>query len=294
LEDRNLSGKGFHEITVVNDKDGKKLALIDRFPGGRGKNTDQNSVLVRPYRTAIEEGRPIGSIKHVLVKKGDLYYVLGVFVTTVSHLLFFPGDTGRLLIRPPGPQIKGGTNHAEEVIVDHLTLESNLKSWHIKMSNREIKYGAMRSGKVDDAFYLWFQMQIGSLDQLESLPLENHIYLNIDPARAKDLIRLLPMIKNSRNLEINVIPLNEKISKEEFWAFQFFVTKSRDATFTQVRRVNVNRPPYVIVNDAQTGKGDIRAQVKLESFGSIWIRAYTVNGTVHECCFMISGEELVD
>ncbi len=243
---------------------------------------------------AIEEGKPIGSIKHVLVKDGDRYYVLGVFVNTGARLLFFPGDTGRLLIRPPGPQIKGETNHAEEVIFDHMTLESNLKSWHIKMSNREIKYRTMRTGKVDNTFYLCFQMQIGSLDQLEPLPQENHLYMEIDPTRGLDYVRLLSMIKNSRNRELEVIPLNE-ISKEEFWAFQFFVTKSMDAILPQVRRVNVNRLPYVFVNDPPTGKGETRSQVKLEGFGSIWIGAYTVNGTVHdESCFIISGQELVD
>lgn len=229
------------------------------------------------------------------MKQGDLYYVVGVFVNTGARLLFFPGDTARFLTRPPGPQIKGGTNNAEEVIVDHMTLESNLKSWHIKMSNREIKYGTMRPGKVDNTFYLWFQMQIGSLDQLEPLPQENHIYLEIDPTRGLDYARLLPMIKNSRDYEIKVIPLNEKISKEKFWAFQFFVTKSMDAILPQVRRVNVDIPPYVIVKDPQTGKGETRSQIKPEGFGSIWIRAYTVNGTVHdESCFIISGQGLVD
>ena len=227
------------------------------------------------------------------MKEGDLCYVLGVFVTTGPRLLFFPGDTGRFLKIPPGPQIKGGTNDTEEVIFDHMTLESNLESWHIKMSDREIKYPAMRLGRVNDAFFLWFHMQIGPLDQLEPLPLENHIFLKPDPTRAKDYPRLFLMIKNSRNPEIVVITLNDKISKEKFWAFQFFATKSMDAIFPQVRRVNVNRPPYVIVNDPQTGNVEIRKQVKLEGFGSIWIRAYTVNGTVHEGCFMISGEELV-
>jgi hypothetical protein len=199
-------------------------------------------------------------------------------------------------MRSPGPQIKGETNHAEEVIFDHMTLESNLKSWHIKMSNREIKYDARRSGKVDDTFYVWFQMQIGSLGQLETLPQENHIYLGNILGRGKDLVRLLPMIKKSRNPEIDAIPLNEKISKEEFWAFQFFVTKSMDAILPpQMPRVNVNRPPYVIVKNSETSKEEIRSQVKLEAFGSIWIRAYTVNGTVHdESCFIISGEEVVN
>jgi hypothetical protein len=125
----------------------------------------------------------------------------------------------------------------------------------------------MRPGKVDNTFYLWFQMQIGSLDQLEPLPQENHIYLEINPTRGLDYARLLPMIKNSRDYEIKVIPPNEKISKEKFWAFQFFVTKSWDAFLPQVRRVNVNRPPYVIVKDLQTGKGETRSQIKLEGFG---------------------------
>jgi len=250
MEDKNnnLPGKEFHDISEAFTEDGKKLALIDRFRQGRGINKDQNSVLVRPYRRAFEEGKPIGSIKHVLVKIGDLYYVLGIFVDTGERLLFFPGDTGRFLARSPGPQIKGETNHTEEVIVDHMTLESNLKSWHIKMSDREMEYGKMSPGKVDNTFYLWFQMQIGSLNQLEPLPLENHIYLEIKGERIKDYPRLLLMIKNSRNREIDVIPLNEKISKEEFWAFQFFVTKSMNAnTPPEVRAVNVNRPPLSLL-----------------------------------------------
>jgi len=223
--------------------------------------------------------------------------VLGLFVNTGAHLLFYPGDTARFLTRPPGPQLKGGTNdHSEEVIVDHLTLESNLESWHIKMSDREIKYPAMSTGKVDNTFYLWFQMQIGSLDQLEPLPQENHLYMEIDPTIGLDYVRRLPMIKNSRNREIAVITLNDKISKEKFWAFQFFATKSMDSSFPQVRRVNVNQPPYVTVNDPQRGNNvEIRAYVKLEGFGSIWIRAYTVDGRVNEeVCFIISGEEVVD
>ena len=63
-----------------------------------------------------------------------------------------------------------------------------------------------------------------------------------------------------------------------------------------MRRVNVNQPPYVTVNDPQRGNNvEIRAHVKIEGFGSIWIRAYTVDGRVNEeVCFIISGEEVVD
>jgi hypothetical protein len=160
------------------------------------------------------------------------------------------------------------------------------------MSTREIEYPTMRSGKVNDSFYLWFQMQISSLSQLESLPRENHTYLKIDANRASDLARLLYLIKNSRDREIAIIPFNEKISEENFWAFQFFVTKSMDATLPQIRRVNVNRPPYVIVNAYQTGKEETRTHLKLDRFGSILIRAYKVNGTMPADCFIISGKGL--
>jgi hypothetical protein len=290
LIDMKPSAKGFHDISIT--KDGQKLDLMDRFLGGIGINTDQNSVLVRPYRTAIEKGKPIGSIKHILVREGDVYYVLGIFDTTRKHLVFFPGTAARMLARSPGPQIKEGANPTDELIVDHLTLESDLKSWHIKMSSREIKYHAMGSGKVNDSFYLWFQMQVSSLNQLESLPYENHIHLNIDPNRASDLYRLLHLMKNSRDREIPVIPFNEKVSEENFWAFQFFTTKSMGAILPQVPRVNVNRPPYVIVDNHQTGKQETRTHVKLDGFGSIWIRVYKVNGTMPSDCFMISGQEL--
>jgi hypothetical protein len=112
------SAKGFHDISIIKDKDGQKIDLMDRFPEGSGMNTDQNSVLVRPYRTAIEEGKPIGSIKHVLVSEGDRYHVLGIFVNTTRRLLFFSGATARMLDRPPGQQTKEGVNSVEGPIVD--------------------------------------------------------------------------------------------------------------------------------------------------------------------------------
>jgi hypothetical protein len=63
------------------------------------------------------------------------------------------------------------------------------------------------------------------------------------------------------------------------------------------RKRLVNTVKQVWQRETEDSKYSVTEVMKLISvgFGSIWIRVYTVNGTVHdESCFMISGEELVE
>jgi hypothetical protein len=167
--------KKFFDISVAKTKEGPRLKLVDRFSKGIGVSNNNNSALVRPYKRFLNDRTDIGSVKYIFHRDNNRYYVLcSVVYTKGKRILLFPGDIGRTVVRTPGKPIrkktKQNTSEYIDQTLDHLTVEENLQSWHIKLLDRNIWYKGQRTKRINNSLFFWFQWQLRSLNDIEPVP----------------------------------------------------------------------------------------------------------------------------
>src|SRR3990172_8135962 len=231
--------KKFFDISVVNQKNGTKLKITDRFGRGEGLNQDPESALIRPYKKFLDDKSSIGSVKYICINENG-YYILGSFVYTVTkRILFFPATKAKKIVRSMGNPIKKNDSNNLIENLDHITLEPNFRTWHVKLFDRETWYPTQQTREIDNSLFLWAQFQVKSLTELEKLPERNEIYLEI-PNEPLELASILPTIRDSRDNAINVIPFDEKIDQSFFWVFQIFVSKSKEKIFPDLYPTRIN------------------------------------------------------
>ena len=287
--------KKFFDISPVNTPEGPFLKITDRFGKGVGITHDENSALVRPYRRFLEDRTKIGSVKYICFKEKNNYFVLGSFVfTSKKRILFFPGTRGRKLVRPPGKLIKEKLKQTSSEIIgtsiDHITLEPVFKKWHVKLLDRETWFKAQQTMEINNSLYLWCQLQIKSLNELETLPEKQEVFLKI-PDNPLELVTILPILRDSRDDTIIVIHLEDETTDPFFWAFQIFVSSTKVVNFPNLLPTRINRPPYVFVDDSRPTQKDTIKQIELEGFnGAIWLRTYKIPGKMTEGTFIMSGD----
>jgi len=287
--------KKFFDISPVNTSKGAYLKITDRFGKGVGITHDESSALVRPYRRFLEDRTKIGSVKYVCFKEKEKYFILGSFVfTSKKRILFFPGIRERKLARPPGKPIKEKLRQisSSEIIgtpIDHITINPVFKKWHVKLLDRETWFKEQQTMKINNSLYLWCQLQIKSLNELEPLPEKQEVLLKITD-NPLELVTILPTLRDSRDDTIDVIHLEDKTTDSFFWAFQIFVSRTKDENFPNLLPTRINRLPYVVVDDSRATQKDAIKRIELEGFnGTIWLRTYKIPGKMTEGTFLMSG-----
>ena len=286
--------KKFFDISLVNTPEGSFLKITDRFGKGIGISHDENSALVRPYRRFLEDRTKIGSVKYICFKEKNNYFVLGSFVfTSKKRILFFPGTVGKKLVRSPGKPIKEKLKQTPseiiETSVDHITIEPALKKWHVKPLDRETWFKTQQTLEINNSLYLWCQLQIKSLNELEPLPEKQEVFLKI-PDNPLELVTILPILRDSRDDTVIVIHLEDETADPFFWAFQIFVSDTKNANLPNLLPTRINKPPYVFVDDSRITPKYATTQIELEGFnGSIWLRTYKIPGKMTEGTFIMSG-----
>lgn len=176
---------GYARIVIEEpeiDSDGKPYIPISyHFPVGTGDSIDENSALVKPFRSILEDGKPVGQIVFVFYQENDTDFVLGSFVNTVGNrILFFPGlRLSRVTHTPDGIDLRLEDLHN----VDHFTLEKeNLTDWHLTLLQKKEKgtrYGRLQTKKIGHKTFLWFLMALQRATQLESMPNKQRYWLTV-------------------------------------------------------------------------------------------------------------------
>jgi hypothetical protein len=195
------------------------------FGFGTGKVSNSDSALVRPFRLLIDEGKPIGTINY-LFYRSNKSYVLGVLCYTPGRrLLFFPGST----VRTPRWYTKGQldlTKVEQDNPIDHLTLESDLCSYHATLINSNLKRKVLtsyRTKKVSDNLTYWFGLSLESEKILEECPEENDFQFSSPPQDSQRRVKIV--MESRKGAKFHIIELNpnaEPVSGS-FLHFDFLV-----------------------------------------------------------------------
>ena len=134
-----------------------------------------NSALFRPLRQLAEEGKPIGTINYIFYKEKVAHYVLGsLCYSPGGRVLFYPGIRDRV-VRWVTKQGESPPVSVKDILIDHLTLDGNLKRGHITArtindkSKIPKKVSNFATKKITDDAIFWFAMSIKNASILERM-----------------------------------------------------------------------------------------------------------------------------
>ena len=107
------------------------MRLDWELPLGHGNTDNIESGLLRPFRSILEDGKPIGQINYFFYEEEGKQYVLGTFCKSQKKILFFPGGYDFQIIKSSNSLSKLKSKE-----IDHFTLDENFETWHISLKKK--------------------------------------------------------------------------------------------------------------------------------------------------------------
>jgi hypothetical protein len=158
--------------------------------GGTGETDDtMQSPPARAIRRLLEDGKPGDRIVPFTVRDPGTARLrwLGAFVhSSAGRVIFFPDRPST--VRARNAVVQPGLD------VDHLTLESDLHTWHLTSYPSSKHQSAGRTVTQPGHAVGWFGMTLQSLDQLMEVGKQIIIHAEIPPTDAK---RRMGLFKNA-------------------------------------------------------------------------------------------------
>jgi hypothetical protein len=269
------------------------LPLLYVFPMGNGGSISESSALVRPFKKILRDGKPIGKISYVFYQDKQEYYVLGSLAYSNKRIIFFPGHVDlRMIWADNKPILSAGLLHH----CDHLTLESNLRTYHLTLLEKEtrgVKYGKMNTKWVGKDMFLWFVMGLQSAVRLEAAPRTQELRLRWhNPA---DLNRRYKIIMNARGGIFPVTKAVEELDPPFFINFEFFVSLSRSPRVEPP--LSIFHAGVLDTEPLETRKTAVTRShfVVLQGFsGLIWVRVSKIKGTLKDHVVFMNAHDFPD
>lgn len=289
-----LGGASVTPLKPEIDNNGDRiLPLLYVFPMGNGGSISEDSALVRPFKKILRDGKPVGKIYYIFYKEKEEYYVLGSLAYSSERLIFFPGHVDRRMTWAGDRSVLGAgiLQH-----FDHLTLESNLRTYHLTVLEKEtqgIKYKRMNTKFVSKDMILWFVMGVQSADKLEAAPTTQTLRLRWhNPA---DLNRRYKIIEDARG---GVFPVTEAPGDLEapyFLNFEFFVSRTpspRAELRSRLFHAGVLEDEPMETRENAPSRANF---IKSQGFsGIIWIRASKIKGALESHAVVLDSRDFPD
>jgi hypothetical protein len=270
-------------LAPQKDIDGEPyLPLVYHFPLGKKMSVHKDSALVRPFRRVLETGKPIGTINYIFYQEKDDYFVLGAFVySDRQRVIFFPGTVDRrVTISPTGEEVleKGILQH-----VDHLSLESTLRTCHLTLFEKEsinARYSKFNTKLIQDDIFYWFSMSIQDAWKLEPSPKTQEIKIRWH--NYADLKRRYSIIMNSRGDSVFNVTRADYHPQEHFFInFEFFVSLRQSRNYVPQSGIyHTGLVPATKMRDQRKEARSRFHHILLKGFeGSLWVRVTKIIGS---------------
>lgn len=267
-----------------------KLDVDYIFPYGHDESTNQESVLVKPFRSLLTEGKLIGKLKYIFYKEGNTFFTLGTFVKSKKYLLFFPGLVTTKLTKSPADGEFNDIMH-----IDHFSLEPNLRKWHITMKEKRTEGKRVKSKntkRVSDTLFLWFVLGVKSIDKLEKTPKKQKIVLQ-SPNFLDLKRRHKEMINSRKNSIFHITELDYDINKNYYLNYEFFVSKEKLIDYPTIETIYTAK--HLSSNKELPHVEKSRAHIlSINDFsGSVYVRITKNPGILEEDAVIIPGMDYV-
>ena len=197
------------------------------------------------FRKLIEKGFPQKAFFSLILKiNRDFFYLGEICLSQGDRLIYFPAIQFRKIKKIFRNELKKYMGKE----VDHLTLEKNLKRWHITLTGNKHIQRNFKTKEIKKGILYWFSLNLKSLDALCRLAKNGNTYkitkrfVNIPSTHSEDRTRFLTRALLSGK-SIVLIPKyfqNKPIFQpNRFFHFSFFINMQPK----RVKTINLINPP---------------------------------------------------
>ena len=142
-------------------------------PYGKGKSSDEQQPIIHPTLDLFEQGLPPG---HFTLAFSDVagppWRIIGGLCQTVGkRILYLPGLTNKEY-RSTSTILPTVKDTPQTMLIDHVTLESDLQSWQISLQNKDIlpRLPRQRTREITENLLHWFDLYLRNPSVLEQVP----------------------------------------------------------------------------------------------------------------------------
>jgi hypothetical protein len=174
--------------------------------GAPGTDDSPDNPFSRAVARLFREGKPFPRLTKCFFKgSNDVPRWLGVIVHSAGdRILFFPGYS------TTPTAIRSFVDNTEvwnrEFVLDHVSLESDLKTWHVTSPNSADHLGKPRTLELGDSRVLWFGLSFSNEEALRLVRQETVVSAAVPSSDAQ---RRVNAFKSSREgTEFSMISLN--------------------------------------------------------------------------------------
>jgi len=259
----------------VQENDVDRIEVIFSFGGsGGGTVQDPSLALVRPFRLLLDEGKPIGTINYLFYESVKPYVLGALCYTPARRLLFFPGLIGR----SPRRYSKNRTfvQAAGLDPIDHLTMESDQRTFHATLLGRNSKTKVLSSYKTKQilkGLTYWFGLSCQNEQLLQVCPEGAKFQLSSPP---NDSIRRTEIIMKSREgAKFHTITRHPDSTLDANCFLHFdFLVDTRGGIFRGLRKWALMKDVIASPTSAPTGPSVLNGRTHVPS--SLLIRGHPV------------------
>lgn len=202
------------------------VKLTCTLPEGMpGSDVSPTNPLARALRQLLRDGRPFNRISSCFFRdQQGVARWLGVFVRSAGdRVIFFPGLSMKA-DRIHGFRSEEEKWKAQPFAFDHLSLESDLRTWHVTSMDSKDHLGRPTTLPVGGGRVLWFGMSVADSDALQPVYRETVIAAEVPEGDSRR--RMDVLFKAREGMAFPLVSLNTEHPKafdNGFLHFSVFV-----------------------------------------------------------------------
>ena len=237
---------------------------------GTGEDRSRESALARPFRPLAEYGKPVGRVNFIFTDPEGLpsSVVGSLCFTPGNRLLFYPG----LATRKMSWYTEGGEKRLgpSASVIDHLTLESDFRTWHFTLLDSQAQKTArvpgLKTNEIHGGAYYWFGLSIQGPAVLQQTP-EKQVILF--PTPTTDVERRMSefqlAVDEAEWHLLHLLPAN--LAEASFIHFDFIIDPTSGVPVNKLPSYRPIAPPALEFPVEAPEKVPIRAHpVRVPSF----------------------------
>lgn len=278
------------------DEDSLEITL--RYDFGTEESTSGTHVLTRPFRKLLDRrGGPIGKFTVLFFQPHRTAlptHILGCLSLGESgRLIFFPGNVELRLPWYSEGEGKVHTDLQPTELLDHFTLEPDLRSWHVTTLEQtgETRQPISRkfTREILDNVYYWFGLSLTGSESLQRVPSKLHRTFPIPTSDAERRVKLFWEARRDIT-DFAIYPPRQQQRGTEFLHFEFVVDKRSQPQRHDIRQLwTIMAPPAY--RDLPQGQSGIRVVIHPalsvpEFDGKVWVIATTIQGSLDAPCVL--------
>ncbi|MHA1439479.1 MAG: hypothetical protein ACTSPD_18065 [Promethearchaeota archaeon] len=180
-----------------------------------GFTKDIEYPFLKPFEILFNEGKPVGRINYQILQIGDDCYAFGALnYSKGNRFIFFPGISDTKVY---------DSQYKISGIIEHITCEWNLNSFHIKLKDSSERIPDYPVTKIQEGHYYWFTLCLQSPEFLQELNEFEYVFSSPESDKERRVKEFLASIDGMENKIIKI--LEDKLDIDDFVNVNFYISK---------------------------------------------------------------------